>query len=93
MLLSRVRPDLCRVRLFPLHFRHLADRMFFTRCGKQNNGERNSDGAAANERSHNALAQLSVSGDARKDESASVAEASEGERRQKAGTDQPSTKN
>jgi hypothetical protein len=79
--------------LFPLNFRHLADRMFFARCGKQDNGERNSDGAAANETSHNALAQLSVSGEARKDESASVEEASEGERRQKVGTDQRSTKN
>jgi hypothetical protein len=47
--------------LFPLNFRHLADRMFFARRGKQQNRERNSDGAAAEERSHNALAQLSVS--------------------------------
>ena len=43
--------------------------MFFAGGGKQDNRERNSDNAHANERSHNALAQLSVSGRARKDES------------------------
>ncbi len=43
--------------------------MFFAGSGKQDNHERNSDNAQANEKSHNALAQLSVSGRARKDES------------------------
>jgi hypothetical protein len=40
--------------------------MLFARCGKQDNCERNCDGAPANERTHNALAQLSVSPHARK---------------------------
>jgi hypothetical protein len=35
--------------------------MFLAGCGKQENAQRNSDDAAANETSHNALAQLSVS--------------------------------
>jgi hypothetical protein len=47
--------------LFPLNFRHLADAMLFARKGKQENAKRNSDNAPANERTHNALAQLSVS--------------------------------
>jgi hypothetical protein len=50
--------------LFPLDFRHLADRMLFARCRKQKDAERNGDDALAKERSHNALAQLSVSRDA-----------------------------
>jgi hypothetical protein len=58
--------------LFPLNFRHLADRMLFARCGKQDNRERNSEDALPNETSHNALAQLSVYRGARKDESAAV---------------------
>jgi len=44
--------------------------MFFARCGKQKDAERNSGDALPNERSHNALAQLSVSAAVRKDESA-----------------------
>jgi hypothetical protein len=64
MLLSRIRPNLCWVRLFPLSFRHLPDRMFFAGCGKQDNCERNCDEALAKERTHNALPQLSVSGGA-----------------------------
>ena len=52
--------------MLPLNFRHLADRMFFAGVGKQNNRERNDYNAQANERSHNALAQLSVSGRVRK---------------------------
>jgi len=72
----RIRPGLRWIWLFPLNFRHLADRMLFARCGKQKEAERNSDDAPANERSHNALAQLSVSAAVRKDESAVVAQAS-----------------
>jgi hypothetical protein len=36
--------------------------MFFARYAKQQHAERNSNDAAAEEKSHNALAQLSVSG-------------------------------
>ena len=43
--------------------------MLFAGGGKQDNREGNSDNAHANERIHSALAQLSVSGRARKDES------------------------
>jgi len=64
-----VRPDFRRIRLFALDFRHLAERMFFAGGGKQENRERNSDNAHSNKESHNALAQLSASGRARKDES------------------------
>jgi len=48
--------------LFALDFRHLAERMFFARYAKQQQTERDSNDAAAEEKSHNALAQLSVSG-------------------------------
>jgi hypothetical protein len=58
--------------LFPLNFRHLTERMLFARRGKQGCRKENSDDALANERSHNALAQLSVSAAMRKDESAVV---------------------
>jgi hypothetical protein len=68
----RTRPDLCRIGLFPLDFRHLSDRMLFARCRKQGRRKENSEDALANERSHNALAQLSVSAATRKDESAVV---------------------
>jgi len=44
--------------------------MLFARCREQKDAERKSDDALANERSHNALAQLSVSAAMRKDESA-----------------------
>ena len=54
---------------------HLIERMLFARRGKQDNAERNSNDAQANEKSHSALPQLSVSSRARKDESA-VAQAS-----------------
>jgi hypothetical protein len=47
--------------LFALDFRHLAERMFFARYAKQQHAERNSSNAAAEEKSHNALAQLSAS--------------------------------
>jgi hypothetical protein len=46
--------------LLPLNFRHLAERMFFARDAKQHYAERNSAEAVAEEKSHNALAQLSV---------------------------------
>jgi hypothetical protein len=68
----RIRPDLCWIGLFPLNFRHLADRMFLARRGKQGRGKENSEDALAKEGTHNALAQLSVSAAKRKDESAVV---------------------
>jgi hypothetical protein len=40
--------------------------MFFARYAKQQHAERNSGNAAAEEKSHNALAQLSASGAGRK---------------------------
>jgi hypothetical protein len=67
-----MRPSLCRIRLLALDFRHLAEWMLFARCRKEDDRERNSNDATANERSHNALAQLSVSIAVRKDESALV---------------------
>src|SRR6266508_1788279 len=72
MLFRRIRPDFCRIGLFLLNFRHLSKRMLFARCRKQKDAERNSDDALAKERTHNALAQLSVSAAMRKDESAVV---------------------
>ena len=68
----RIRPDLCWIGLFPLNFRHLAERMLFARRGKQDDRKENSDDALAKEGTHNALAQLSVSAAMRKDESAVV---------------------
>jgi hypothetical protein len=56
----------CGVALFPLDFWHLAERMLFARYAKQQHAERNSNGAVAEEKSHNALAQLSASARARK---------------------------
>jgi hypothetical protein len=56
--------------LFPLNFWHLAEWMLFARYAKQQQAERNSSKAAAEEKSHNALAQLSASGLSCKDESA-----------------------
>lgn len=67
---DRIRPGLRWIGLFPLNFRHLSKRMLFARCRKQDNHQRNNNDALANERSHNALAQLSVSTAVRKDESA-----------------------
>src|SRR4029453_1194074 len=67
MLLCRIRPSLCWIGLFPLHFRHLSKRMLFAGGRKQEDAERKSDDALANERSHNTLAQLSVSRRAGKD--------------------------
>jgi len=56
--------------LFALDLRHLAERMFFAGYAKEKHAERNSEDAMAEKASHNALPQLSVSGVARKDESA-----------------------
>ena len=56
--------------MFPLNFRHLADRMFLARRGKQGRRKENSEDALAKEGTHSALAQLSVSAAIRKDESA-----------------------
>ena len=61
MLVCRIRPFFCRIRLFTLHFRHLPYRMFLARRGKQSHRKENSEDAPANQRIHNALAQLSVS--------------------------------
>jgi hypothetical protein len=52
--------------LFALDLRHLAERMFFARYAEQQHAKRNSNDAVAEEKSHNALAQLSASGVARK---------------------------
>ena len=49
MLFCRIRPGLCWIGLFPLDFRHLADRMLFARCRKQEDAERNGDDALAKE--------------------------------------------
>jgi hypothetical protein len=78
---SLVRIFLCRVRprffrrigLFPLDIGHLAERMFFTGYAKEQHAKRNADDDLAEEASHSALPQVSVSGLARKDESAVVA--------------------
>jgi hypothetical protein len=51
----------CRIGLLSLDFRHLAERMFFARYAKQQHAERNSTEAVAEEKNHNALAQLSAS--------------------------------
>ena len=68
-----MRPDSFRwISLFPLDIRHLAERMFFARYAKEQRAERNNDDAMAEEASHNALPQLSVSGVACKDESAGM---------------------
>ena len=56
--------------MFALDLRHLAERMFFAGYAKEKHAERNSEDALAEKASHNALPQLSVSGVARKDESA-----------------------
>ena len=72
VLLSPSRPDFCRIGLFPLNVWQLADGMFFARRGKQENAQGNRDDTLPNERSHNTLAQLSVSGTACKNESVLV---------------------
>ena len=61
VLFCRIRPGLCWIGLFPLDFRHLADRMLFARRGKQGCRKENSNDALADEGSHSAVAQLSVS--------------------------------
>ena len=72
MWVSPIRPDLCWIGLFPLSFRHLSDRMFLARRGKQGRRKENSEDALAKEGTHNALAQLSVSAAMCKDESIGV---------------------
>ena len=67
-----MRPNFCWIRLFALDVWHLADRMFFAGYAKKQHAKRNADDALAEEASHNAPPQLSVSGVARKDESAAV---------------------
>jgi hypothetical protein len=47
--------------LFALDLRHLAERMFFARYAKEQHAERNGSKTVAEEKSHNALAQLSAS--------------------------------
>jgi hypothetical protein len=59
-------PNLCWIGLFALCLGHLAERMFLARYAKEQEPERKSDDALAEHKSHNALAQLSVSGDKRK---------------------------
>ena len=61
MLFCGIRPDLCWIGLLPLNFRQLPERMLFAGCRKQDDAERNNDNALAEERTHNALAQLSAS--------------------------------
>jgi hypothetical protein len=56
----RIRPGLCWIGLFSLNFGHLSERMLFARCRKQKDTEGNSNDAVAKEKTHNALAQLSV---------------------------------
>ena len=52
--------------MLALHLRQLTERTFLARRGKQGRRKENREDALANERSHNALAQLSVSCRARK---------------------------
>ena len=55
-------PDFCcRIKLFPLDVWHPAERMFFARYAEKQHAERNSNDGVTEEKSHNALAQLSVS--------------------------------
>lgn len=76
MLFSPIRPFFCRIELLTLHLRPLANWMFLARSGKQSHGKENGEDALANERSHNALAQLSVSCQACKAKARDVAEVS-----------------
>ena len=48
--------------MFALDFRHLAERMFLAGYAKEQHAEGYSSDAAAEEKNHNALAQLSASG-------------------------------
>jgi hypothetical protein len=76
MLFCSVRPFFCRIGLLALHLRHLTNRMFLARSGKQSHGKENGEDALANKRSHNALAQLSVSCQACKAKARYVGQAS-----------------
>ena len=59
--LRGLRPFLRRIWLLTLHLRHLANWMLLARCGKHGHRKENSEDALANQRRHNALAQLSAS--------------------------------
>jgi hypothetical protein len=63
----------CWIDLFALDVGHLAERMFFARNTQEQHAESDSSNAAAEEKSHNALAQLSASGVACKAKTAMVA--------------------
>ena len=67
-----VRPDLCWIGLLALDVRHLTNRMLFAGYAKQEHAEQNRNDALAEEKTHTALAQLSVSGAGCKNESARV---------------------
>ena len=62
----------CWIGLFPLYFRHLTERMLFAGYAKQQHAEQNRNDALAEEKTHTALAQLSVSRAGCKNESARV---------------------
>jgi hypothetical protein len=72
MLLCPIRPNLCWIGLFSLDFRHLADWMLFAGYAEQQHAEQNSNDAVAEEKTHTALAPLSVSRATCKNESAVV---------------------
>jgi hypothetical protein len=61
MLLCRIRPDLCWIGLLPLDFWPFTDPMLFAGYADHEDAQHNSNNAPAKERTHNALAQLSVS--------------------------------
>jgi hypothetical protein len=62
----RLRPFLCRVRLFTLHVGHLTERMFLARYAKEQRTERKRDDTLPGEKSHNAPPHLSASRRTRK---------------------------
>ena len=66
------RPHLCWIRLLALDLWHLADWMFFAGYAEQQYAEQNSSDAVAKEKTHTALAPLSVSRATCKNESAVV---------------------
>jgi|SRR5215217_3893137 len=69
MLRFRIRPLFRGIRLFTLHVRDLTKRMFLAGYAKQQRTERKRDDALPGEKSHIALAHLSASDPACKDES------------------------
>ena len=71
ILFCPVRPGFFRwIGLFPLDVGHLAEWMLFAGYAKEQYAKRYTNNALADEASHNALPQLSVSNVACKDESA-----------------------